>query len=291
MRHARSVEDVGPVGVGHAVPHTGLDDRLGVGKLAGLLLPVDILGSVHDLGVVAEAAEGKLVVVEDVAVLVLVLGAVLRCDENDTVTGLRTVDSGGGGILQNFHGFDHGRIEVVDLVDLQTVHDEERAEAGTAVGGDTADADGSSFTRGTGIVEDLHAGGLALEGGGCIGRGTVLEFGLADRGHGSGEVALALHTVTDHDGLFEHLVILFEDDVEDALVADGDGLSLVADALDGDACSGGNAQRESAIQICGCANARIADHGDGSADDGFSAGVDDSATDGTVLGGGLKTPP
>ena len=230
MGNARSVQDIGPVGIRDTVPFAGVNQILDGRDVAELHLPVDVLLGVHHLGVVAQLSEGELIVIEDGAVLVLVLATVLGGDENDTVTGLRTVDGGGGGVLQDLHGLDHGRIEVVDLIDLQAVHDEERAEAGAAVGGDTADADGGTFTRSAGIVEDLDTGGLALEGGGGIGGGTVHQFLGADGRYRAGEIALALDAVTDDDGLVDELGVLDEDEGEFSLVAYRDHLACIADA-------------------------------------------------------------
>ena len=213
---ARSVQDVRPVGVRDTVPLAGVDQIVDGCDVTELHLPVDVLLGVHHLGVVAQLSEGELIVIEDGAVLVRVLATVLGGDENDTVTGLRTVDGGGGGVLQDLHGLDHGRIEVVDLIDLQAVHDEERAEAG-------------AFTRSAGIVEDLDTGGLALEGGGGIGGGAVHQFLGADGRHGAGKVALALHAVTDDDGLVDELGVFDKDEVEFGLVTDRNNLAGIAD--------------------------------------------------------------
>ena len=160
------------------------------------------------------------------------LGTGLGGDEHDTVTGLDAVDGGGGGVLQDLDGSDGLRSEVADVVDLQTVHDHERG--GLGVGGITADLDRRSGTRSTGSVHDLHTGGFALQSLCDIGRRAVLKVGFLDGRNGAGDIALPLDTVTDDHGFLEHLGVLLEDDVEGGLVADGKGLGLVADALDGD---------------------------------------------------------
>ena len=281
VRVAHAVEDVGPVGVGHAVPGAVGDELLGGAEQAGGVLPVDVLLRVHDLGMVAEAVDGELIIIEDGTVLAL--GAALGGDEHDTVAGLRAVDGGGGGVLQDFHGLDHRRIEVVDVLNLQAVHDEERAEAGAAVGGDTADADRGTLARGAGSVEDLDAGSLALEGGGGVGGGTVSQVGGLDGCHGSREVALLLDAVADDDRLFQHLGIVFEDDVEGGLVAHHDRLALVADTLDGDGGAGGDVQRERTVDVGSRTDLRVAHDHDGGADDRQSAGVNDRTADGAGL--------
>ena len=132
----------------------------------------------------------------------------------------------------------------------------------------------------------MDTGGLALEGGGGIGRGPVLEVFLADGGDRTGQVALLLDAIVDDDRFLKQFGVLFEDDVEDALAAHGEGLPLVADALDGDVGSGGDTQREVAVQVGGCTDTRIADHRHGRADDRLSGGVEHGTADGAVLGEG-----
>ena len=282
---ARSVQDIRPVGVRGTVPLAGGDQIVDGRDVAELHLPVNVLLGVHHLGMVAQPGQGEFIIIKDVAVPVLVLATVLGGDEHDTVTGLRTVDGGGGGILQNLHGFDHGRIEVVDLVDLQTVHDEERAEAGAAVGGDTADADGGTFTRGAGIVEDLDAGGLALEGGGGIGSGTVHQFLGADGRHRAGEIALALHAVTDDDSLIDEFGVLHEDKCEFGSVADRDHLAGIADAGYLKVGSGRHIQTERTVRVGNGTDGSIADDDHGGSDDRSARTVNNCSSDCPVLRG------
>ena len=236
---------------------------------------------------VTQLGQGKLVVVEDAAILGL--GTALGGDQDDTVTGLRTVDGGGGGILQDLHGFNHGRIQIVDLVHLQTVHDEERSQARTGVRRDTADADGGTLTRRTGIVEDLDTGGLTLEGGCGIGGGAVHQFLGADGCHGTGQVALALNTVTDDHRLLDELVVFDEDKVDFVLVADGNHLAGVADARHLDVGSGRNVQTVRTVQIGNCSDGSIADDDHGGSDNRSARRVNDLSPDCLVLRGDIQS--
>ena len=208
--------------------------------------------------------------------------AALGGHEHDAVTGLRTVDGGGGGVLEDFDRLDQGRIQILDAAHLQTIDDVERADV-AAVGRITADTDVSTVARGTG-GDDVHAGHLALQGCGGISRGLVLQIICADGSHSAGQVALPLYAVTDHHGLFQHLGVLIEHDVVGALGGDREGLGGVADALDAHRGPGGDGEREGTVEIGGCTDTRVADHRDGGADDGISVGIDDLATDGAVLG-------
>ena len=199
---------------------------------------------------------------------------------------MRAVDGGGGGILQDLHGFDHGRIQVIDLIDLQAVHDQERAEAGTGVGGDTADADGRAFARRTGVVEDLHARGLALEGGGCVRGGTIHQFLGTDGSHRTGEVALALDAVADDHGFFEEFGVFPEDDVNDGLVGDGNHLRSIADAGEFEIRAGGHVQAVGAVRVGHRSHGAVTDKHDRRADDGRALDIYYRSPDYLVLRGG-----
>ena len=237
------------------------------------------VGTVHH-GVLAEALEDGPSRVGDGS---LTLGAALRGHEDDAVTRLGTVDGGGGGVLQDLDGLDQGRVQILDAAYHEAVHYIERTLAG-ARGRNTADADRGSFARGA-VGDDTDTGGAALEGGCGVGGGLVTEGFGADGRHGTGQVALLDHAVTDDHGLFEHLSVFFEDDVEAGLVADCEDLRLETDAFDGNVGSGRDGQRECAVKVRCCADSGVADHGDGRADDRFSSGIHDFAADGSVLGG------
>ena len=224
---------------------------------------------------------GEAAVVGDVGGAFL---AGLGGDEHDTVTGLRAVDGGGGGVLQDLHGFDHRRIQVLDVVHLQTIDDEERSDV-TGVRGITTDADVGTGTRSTGGVDDLDTGGLTLEGSGGVGDGTVLQVFGTDRSHGAGEVALALDTVTDHDRLLQEFSVFLEGDVEHGLVHRGEGLIGITDAGDVDVGACGDVETESTVSVGHSTNGGVADNDDGGSDHGSAVRIDNLSADGAVLGG------
>ena len=260
-----------------AVPVPAGDDF--VGKVAESLLHFNITGRIQEFALLAQHLSRHLEVVGNGRVAVL---ALLGRDEHDTVTGLCTVDGGGSGVLQDLHGLDHGRVEVLDVVNLQTVHDEEGSEV-TGVGGITADADLRLGTRSTGVVEDLHTCGLALEGGGGIRGGTVLEVFRTDRSHGTGQVALTLDTVADDHGLLEELGVFFENEVENTLLADGNGLRRITDAGNGKGGSGRDAEGEITVSIRYRTQGAVSYDHDRRAYDRLSAAIDDGSADSAVL--------
>ena len=281
------VKDIGPVGVRNAVPHAA-GEQLLAGALAGLRLEVDEFFGIQDLGPVTQRSDGKLVVVEDGAVLALGIGTVLGGDEDDAVTGLRTIDGGRCGILQHLHGLDHGRVQILDVVHLEAVHDKERTQAGAAVGGDTAHADVGRFAGGAGVGVHLHAGGLALQGGGGIRSGPVGQFFGADRGHGTGEVALALYAVTDNHRLFDGFYILFQDDIKEGLVAHREGLGYIAQAFDGKCCPGRDIERKGTFCIRNGGHVVTADHHDHCTDNRLAADIRNSTFYRPILSLGRK---
>ena len=89
---------------------------------------VDVLLRVHDVELARKGAQGELCVVEHAALAVVAPRARLCRHEHYAVTCLCTVDCGRGGILEDLDGLDHLRVEVLDVVDLQTVHDEQGPE-------------------------------------------------------------------------------------------------------------------------------------------------------------------
>ena len=269
---------IAPVDIGLAVV---VALQVSVGEITVGLTEGDVFGSVHDVELIGQGGILELVVIEHLAITLLTgLGG----HEDDTVTSLGAVDGGGGGILQDLDGLDHFRIQILDVVHLQTVHDEERSE-GTGVGGITTDADGGAGTRSAGSVDDLDTGGLALEGGGGVGSRTVLQVFRTDGGHGTGQVALLLDTVTDDHGLIQEFGILLEDDVEDGLVGRRECLVGVADAGHVDAGASGDVEPEGTVDIGHGADRAVADDDDGGSDDGSAGSVGNRTADSAVLGG------
>ena len=212
----------------------------------------------------------------------LAVAALLGGHEDDTVTSLGAVDSCGGGVLQDLDGFDHRRVEILDAADLQTVDDVEGSDV-AAVGGVTADADVSSGTRGA-VGDDVDTGSLALEGVGCIGGRLVLEVVGAHRSHGTGEVGLLLHTVTDHDRLLKEFGVLFEDEIDLGPASDGNGLRRITDAGHSDARLRRYIQGVRSVDVRNGSKSVDSNNHDGGSDDGFSVFVDYRSSQGPVLG-------
>ena len=208
--------------------------------------------------------------------------------QDDTVTSLRTIDGGGGGVLQDLDGLDQGRIQILDAIHLQTVHDVERAKAGGGVGGITTDADGGAGTRGT-VGDDADTGGLTLQGGGGIGRGTVHKVGLADGGDGTGKVALFLDAITDDHRFINEFRILDEDEAEIGLVANRNGLVGIADAGNVDVGASRDIETENTVHVSHGTNGSVADNDHGGSDDRSAAFIDNRSADGAVLGGSDRT--
>ena len=210
--------------------------------------------------------------------------------EHDTVTGLSTVDGGGGGVLQDLDGLDHGRIQVLDAAHLQTVHDVQRLDLGGigGVGGITADADLRTFTRGA-VRQNVDTGGLALEGGGRIDGGQVLDGVTAHRGNSTGEVALLLDTITDDDGFVNEFGVFDEDEAEVGPVTGSDRLIGITDAGDINVSARRDIETEDTVHISHCADGSVAHDDNGRSHDGNTAFIDNCSGNGAVLGGSDRT--
>ena len=278
---------LGPAGLEGGVVPVGIGTVVFVSfqqifaQVADVGLIVNVLLRAEDVGLLAQGLQGEAAVVGDVGGAFL---TTLGGDEHDTVTGLGAVDGGGGGVLQDLHGFDHRRIQVLDVVHLQTIDDEERSDV-AGVRGITTDADVGTGTRSTGGVDDLDTGGLTLEGSGGVGDGTVLQVFGTDRSDGAGEVALALDTVTDHDRLLQEFSVFLEGDVEHGLVHRGESLIGITDAGDVDVGACRDVETESTVSVSHSTNGGVADNDDGGSDDGSSVRIDNRSADGAVLGG------
>ena len=151
-----------------------------------------------------------------------------------------------------------------------------------------ADADVSAAARST-VREDVHTGGLALEGVGRIDGGQVLEGLLTHRSHGAGEVALALHTVTDDHRFIDELGVLDEDETEIGLVADGNRLIGITDAGHVNVCTSRDIETENTVHVSHGTNGSVAHDDHGGSDDRSAAFIDNRSADGAVLGGSDRT--
>ena len=190
-----------PIGIGDTVP---------VHLETCLAQQFNILGGVHDLGLATQRLNGVLEIVGYLAVSLL---SAFCGDEDDTVTGLGTVDGRRGGILEDFGGFDVVGIQIVDVGHSDAIHHIERVGGG--VGGDSPDAETSTaLAGGCTYGYELDTRSLALKGLLEGGDGTVLQVLGLDLGDGSGQGALLLDTVADYHGFLDHLGVLRKDDAQ-----------------------------------------------------------------------------
>ena len=292
----RSVVDRGllePVG---AVPGTGLDAGVLLGDQVGPVvrgLVGGLVGQVVDLHVLLGVQRSDTVGVRVLPAVVAVEGnldlaglTLLGCHEDDAVGGTGTVDGAGSRILQDVDGLDIVGGESGDGAVRHAVHNVERG-VGT---GSTHTADGHlvAFARLTGILGDVHAGGLALQGAERVDGVRVGELVSRDADRRTGHEFFTLDTITDHDGLLKHFGVVLEDDGH--VFGGGDSAGRVADAGDFERSPGGDAETEDAVQVSRSTVGR-AWYQDACADDRLAVGINHFAADGTILGGSLKTPP
>ena len=222
-----------PVGVGLLVPLA-----VHVVEADGAFLEVvleELLG-VHHLRGLAEALGRQLIGIADLALALAFAGG----DHHHAVTGLSTVDGGGGTVLQDLHRLDVVRVDAGDGTGESTVHHIQRV--GVVVGGNTADTDSRRGTRAGGRSEGLHTGGLALQGGLRRGDRTVGDIFRFDLGDSAGDVGFLLDTVTHDDGFLEHFGVGEQLDVEGHGLFGHEGLCLEADVreLDDGTCRDGD---------------------------------------------------
>ena len=174
-----------------------------VGDVAQILVIGNILRCVEEVGFLAKTLVDCFQRVADMGRTTTV-GTIARGNQHHTITGLSTIDSSGSGILQHLHRLDQRGIEILDVVDLQTVNDQQRSIV--TIGTVATHTDLGTSTRRT-TVDDLHTSDLALQGCTCVARGEILDSVATHGGHSTGQVALLLHTITDDDDIVECTVV------------------------------------------------------------------------------------
>src|SRR6185312_897942 len=146
----------------------------------------------------------------------------LRGNQHYAVGAFYPINGRARRILENTDIVDIGRVEKAHIGNPDPVYDIKRTGIGR-VGSQTADLD---IRRRTGCtdIRDLDAGDLALQAADGVGRslfGDLVAFYLTYR---TGDIDLALCTITHDDYLVEDLVRWNHLDIENALSADGDVL-------------------------------------------------------------------
>ena len=129
----------------------------------------------------------------------------------------RTVDSGSGGILQDFDALDVGGVHEVGIVAyLHSIYNIKRRSIAID-GADTTDADCSLSVRRTVLHRNLHTGGSTLKGLTDVLRHALHYGSLVNGSHRTRDVALLHRTVTYNHYVFKGSAVLFEGDLHAVL--------------------------------------------------------------------------
>ena len=210
-------------------------------------------------------------------------------NEDNAVGGTGTVDGGGTGILENFHGFDVGGIQVRHAA-LGAVHNHQGTSA-AAHGGTAAEDDGGTGTGVTGSLLDTQTGHGTGQGLGRIGVHTGGKGLFLDGGDGVGHLGAKLAAaVGGYHRLVQKVGILLQ--------GNSQRLSVPYN-LHGGVTNGGNHQNISGLCVRldkitvkvgnGTCGDRCALDENGSGNDGLSLSVDD-LTGAAVLGKEICPP-
>ena len=128
-----------------------------------------------------------------------VQSALLRVDEDDTITSARSINRRGGAILQDVNRFDIVGIEIGQVPAGDTVDDDERAQVG-ASGGNAPNLDAGAIVRVrcTGIL-DGNSGHFPLNHHGRVGSGCRKEFLARDMRNGRCQFLFIQGAITDNN--------------------------------------------------------------------------------------------
>ena len=282
----RSVVDRGlfqPVGT---VPGTGLNLRVLLGNEGRPVIlgsALGVIGQVVDFHVLLGVQRSDAVGVRVLPAIVTVEGhadlaglTLLGGHEDDAVRGAGAVDGAGSRVLQDVDGFDIVRGKGSDVTARDAVDDIQRGR-GTD-GAHTADGHLVAFARLTGVLDDGHAGRLALQGAERIDRIGGGQFLAGDVDGGTGDQLLALGTVTHHDDFVEDFGVFIQDDGQALALHRRNGDGLIADAGNLQARAPVDGEYEGSVISRQRAVAVRSDLDDTGADDRLSGGVKDDAT-------------
>ena len=242
-----------------------------------VLLRIQEVGHLGDVLLTVVSVVGK-----DRTAFLTLLGG----HEDNAVRSTRTVDGGGGGVLEDVDGLDVGGVQGAQAAARDAVDDVQRL--GIADGAHTADVHLEALARLTGTLGDGDARALALES--AEGRGGV-EFREVVALHldrGPGEELLLLDTVTDDHRLGQLVQVGFQDDVHDGTAVDGDFLAGVAEDFHGEDAVGRSLHRVLAVDVGRGPVGRSLDDDRGERDGFAVLAVSDGSRDGLVLRAGSQ---
>ena len=189
---------------------------------------------------------------------------------NYAVTTLRTVDGCQRSVFQHVNRGNVRRGNVVDVVNLETVHNKQRVVFLGYRGAATyADVDIGTWL--TVNRRHLHTGNLTLQGYSSRCSRHNLQLGTTDGTYRTGQVLACLAGVTYHHHLFQGGVVVLQHHLH--VSRRSNVLAYHADVGDGDCLTLLQLQREVSVEIGHCCILGIPLLYHGCADDGFAVRV------------------
>ena len=211
----------------------------------GRIVIIGELGAIHELREIGihGSTHGSVVGDMDIAPV-----ALLGRDDDHAAGCLEAVHRSGSTVLQDGDAFDVGRVDVIDIVHREAVHD-----IGYTVNGTTDAERGLVQTRFTGLLHGGDTGKFTGQHLGDIGRRRFQEFVALDGRHGRRQGFLPGRTVADYDDILQEQGILLQDDVDGRMTVElpFPGGQAQAGKFDGAARRG--TQGIGAVGSCQCA--------------------------------------
>ena len=159
-----------------------------------------------------------------------ILAALLRGNQNHTITTARTVNGTGCTILQDVERSDIVGVQVGQVTTRYTVDNNQRAEA-SRTAADTTNLDAGLIVRVAGSgIGDGYTSHLTLNHHRGVNAAGRKELLVANVSHGRGQLLLVHRTVTDNHHFAQQLAILLHLQVDARTAVNLYLLSLVTDA-------------------------------------------------------------
>ena len=237
------VEGVARAAIDEVLPVVGLDvvihvDVLIVSEVVGvggnllrivavlqqgeLILPCGIVASADDVDLLGHLLPGVVGIVADLGLAFL---TALGGDEDYTISTTRTVDGGGGCILQDGDVLNVVGRDVADTVNGEAIDDVERVvrlgDGATSTHADLHLCIGRTLSGG-----DLHTRHLTREGLGSVCHGHCLQHIAVDGSYGTRKVFFLHRAVTDDHHVVQTCGLVVEHYIYIALVGNVDSLRL-----------------------------------------------------------------